>query len=244
MSGGYLITLISLYLRLNNHILKGRNVFIIILLLVVADQILKIYVKTHFHAGESHNVVGNWFKLYFIENEGMAYGWKFGGDWGKMILTLFRLAAVIFGIFYLQRIVKNKYHPGFIICACLIFAGALGNLIDSMFYGIIFNESSIISQNVSRLFPPHGYAGFLHGKVVDMLYFPIIHDKSFPKWIPIWGGEDFEFFRPIFNLADASISSGVIAILVFQKKFFKQHNKQVTRTVETSAIVNDEVQVS
>ena len=219
--------------------MKGRNVFLIILLLVVADQTLKIYVKTHFHLDESHNVIGNWFKLYFIENEGMAYGWKFGGNWGKMLLTLFRLAAVIFGIFYLGRIVKKKYHPGFIICACLIFAGALGNLLDSMFYGLIFDESYI-----SRLFPAQGYDKFLHGKVVDMLYFPIIHDAKFPSWMPFWKGEDFVFFSPIFNLADASISTGVIAILVFQRKFFKQHHNNVSRTVETSAIVNDEVQVS
>ena len=219
--------------------MKGRNVFLIILLLVVADQALKIYVKTHFHLDESHNVVGNWFKLYFIENEGMAYGWKFGGNWGKMLLTLFRLAAVIFGVFYLGRIVKKKYHPGFIICACLIFAGALGNLLDSMFYGLIFDESYI-----SRLFPAHGYDKFLHGKVVDMLYFPIIHDTKFPSWMPFWKGEEFVFFSPIFNLADASISTGVIAILVFQRKFFRQHQNKVSRTVETSAIVNDEVQVS
>lgn len=218
--------------------MKSRNVFFIILLLVIADQVLKIYVKTHFYSGESHNVLGNWFKLYFIENEGMAYGWKFGGNWGKMVLTLFRLAAVIFGVFYLKRIVQKKYHPGFIICACLIFAGALGNLIDSMFYGLIFDESY-----VSRLFPAHGYANFLHGKVVDMLYFPIIH-TTFPKWVPIWGGDQFDFFSPIFNLADASISTGVIAILVFQKKFFKHPDKRITKTVETSAIVNDEVQVS
>lgn len=224
--------------------MKGRYVFLLILLLVFADQALKIYVKTHFHASESHAIAGNWFKLYFIENEGMAYGWKFGGDWGKMVLTLFRLAAVLFGVFYLRKIIRNKYHYGFIICACLIFAGALGNLLDSMFYGMIFQDSSIISLNVARIFPPHGYAGFLHGKVVDMLYFPIIHDATFPKWIPIWGGEDFEFFRPIFNLADASISTGVISILLFQKKFFRHGEEYSDKTVETSAIVNDEVQVS
>ena len=101
--------------------MKGRNVFLIICLVVVADQALKIYVKTHFHAGESHAIIGNWFRLYFIENEGMAYGWKFGGDWGKMILTLFRLAAVIFGVFYIRKIIEKKYHPGFIICAALYF---------------------------------------------------------------------------------------------------------------------------
>ena len=212
---------------------------------MLADQVLKIFIKTHYHAGESHAVLGNWFKLYFIENEGMAYGWKFGGEWGKMILTLFRFAAVIFGIFYLISIVKKKYHPGFIACAALIFSGALGNLIDSMFYGIIFDESFTGMPNVATIFPAHGYAGFLHGKVVDMLYFPIIRDAHFPSWFPFWGGQEFEFFRPIFNIADASISIGVIAILLFQKKFFGQHKKNINHhTVETEAIVNDEMQVS
>ncbi len=225
--------------------MKGLKVFLVILIIVVADQALKFYVKTHYHAGESHAIAGNWFRLYFIENEGMAYGWKFGGDSGKMILTLFRLGAVVFGIYYLQKIVKKNYHIGFIICAGMIFAGALGNLIDSMFYGMIFDESSQLTQNVATFLPPHGYAGFLHGQVVDMLYFPIIRDAHFPKWVPIWGGDDFEFFRPIFNLADASISSGVIAILLFQKRFFRQRNINNNHpTVETGAIVNDEVQVS
>jgi signal peptidase II len=224
---------------------KGRNVFLIICLVVLADQALKIYVKTHYHAGESHAIIGSWFRLYFIENEGMAYGWKFGGDWGKMLLTLFRLAAVIFGVFYIKKIIEKKYHPGFIVCAALIFSGALGNLIDSMFYGLIFDDSSIFSYNVAKIFPEHGYAGFLHGKVVDMLYFPVIRNARFPLWIPIWGGEDFEFFRPIFNLADASISTGIITILVFQKRFFKTNVENIhAKSVETGTLVNDEMQVS
>jgi signal peptidase II len=224
---------------------KGRNVFLIICLIVIADQALKIYIKTHYHAGESHAMIGNWFRLYFIENEGMAYGWKFGGEWGKLLLTLFRLSAVIFGVFYLRKIVKHKYHPGFIVCAALIFSGALGNLIDSMFYGLIFEDSSVFTNNVAKIFPAHGYAGFLHGKVVDMLYFPIIRNAHFPAWIPIWGGEDFEFFRPIFNLSDAAISIGIITILVFQKRFFRSNAKSIeSKSVETGALVNDEMQVS
>lgn len=224
--------------------MKGRNVFLIIFLIVLADQALKIFIKTNYYTGESHSVIGNWFKLYFIENEGMAYGWKFGGEWGKVILTLFRLAAVIFGVFYLRSIIQKKYHKGFIICVALIFSGALGNLIDSIFYGVIFEESSTSMLNVARIFPEKGYAGLFHGKVVDMLYFPIIN-THFPDWFPFWGGEEFEFFRPIFNLADAVISSGVIAILLFQKRFFgKPKNENNHQTVETGAIVNDEVQVS
>ena len=225
--------------------MKGRNVFLIICLVVIADQALKIYVKTHFHAGESHAILGNWFRLYFIENEGMAYGWKFGGEWGKLLLTLFRLAAVIFGVFYIRKIIQQKYHPGFIICAALIFAGAFGNLIDSMFYGMIFQDSSPYSYNVAQIFPAHGYAGFLHGKVVDMLYFPVIRNSHFPAWIPVWGGEDFEFFRPIFNLSDAAISAGIITILIFQKRYFKNHTQNIhSKSVETEALVNDEMQVS
>ena len=224
--------------------MKARNVTLIIFLIVLADQALKLYVKTHFYINEHHNVVGQWFLLHFVENEGMAYGWKFGGDSGKMILTLFRLAAVVFGVFYIKSIIQKKYHRGFIVCAALIFAGALGNLIDSMFYGLIFEESVQGSMAVAKIFPAHGYAGFLHGKVVDMLYFPIIRDTYFPKWVPIWGGEDFEFFRPIFNLADAAISTGVISILVFQKRFFKHPDTETNSTVETNAVVNDDIQVS
>ena len=225
--------------------MKGRNIFLIIFLIVLADQLLKIFVKTHYHVGETHYIISDWFRLYFIENEGMAYGWKLGGDWGKMILTLFRLAAVIFGVYYLKLIITKKYHPGFIICAAFIFSGALGNLIDSMFYGIIFDESIAGTAAVAKLFPAHGYAGFLHGKVVDMLYFPIIRDAHFPNWVPFWGGQDFEFFRPIFNIADASISIGVFAILLFQKRFFGQRKTESNHhTVDTGIIVNDEMQVS
>ena len=152
--------------------MKGRTIFLIISLIVLADQAIKIYVKTHFYIGESHAVAGHWFQLYFIENEGMAYGWKFGGDWGKIILTLFRLAAVIFGVFYIKSLLQKKYPNGFIICVALVFAGALGNLVDSMFYGMIFDNSSTLTSNVAKLFPAQGYGAFLHGRVVDMFYFP------------------------------------------------------------------------
>jgi signal peptidase II len=224
--------------------IKARHITFIIFLVVVADQALKFYIKTNYYMNEHHNILGNWFRLYFVENEGMAYGWKFGGDAGKMALTLFRLGAVIFGVYYLGSIIKKKYSNGFIVCAALIFAGALGNLIDSMFYGLIFEESAQGSYTVAKAFSGHGYAGFLHGKVVDMLYFPLISNVHFPSWLPIWGGEEFEFFRPIFNLADAAISSGVITILVFQKRFFGHQNPPENHpTQETGAVVNDDVQV-
>jgi len=204
--------------------MKLRSAVLIILLVIIADQCLKIWIKTHYSFGPVTHVFNlRWFQLYFIENEGMAWGWKFGGEWGKMILTLFRLAAVLFGTWYLGRIVKQGYSKGFIICASLIYAGALGNLIDSMFYGMIFDETTY--THVAQLFPPHGYAGFLHGRVVDMLYFPII-DTTFPNWVPLVGGNNFLFFSPIFNIADASISVGVITLLLFQKRFL-HHNHHV-----------------
>ncbi len=230
--------------------MKLKHVFGLTFLILLADQLLKFYVKTHFYLGEEREVLrgASWFRLHFIENEGMAYGWKLGGDWGKLVLTLFRLVAVIFGTFYLSHIIRRKYHLGFVICATLIYAGAIGNLIDSIFYGLGFEFSDPYSQNLARFFSQPGfkggYAGILHGRVVDMLYFPIITDAHFPSWLPLWGGESFEFFRPVFNIADASISFGVFLILIFQKRFFEQHKSEIHPTVETSTQVNDDVQVS
>jgi signal peptidase II len=221
---------------------KLRNAILIIAIIILADQVLKIWIKTNYTFGSVTNVMGlSWFRLYFIENKGMAWGWEFGGEWGKMILTLFRLAAVIFGTWYLGRIVKQGYSRGFIICASLIYAGALGNLIDSMFYGMIFEESSY--SYVAKMAPGHGYAGFLHGRVVDMLYFPLIR-STYPSWFPFVGGEEFEFFSPIFNIADASISVGVITLFLFQKRLFRKKDEGNHQTVETSAEVNDKMQVS
>lgn len=178
-----------------------------------------------------------WAQLYFIENPGMAWGMEIGGNWGKMILTLFRLAAVTFGSWYLVRIVKERYSRGFIICASLIYAGALGNLIDSMFYGMIFEESSY--SNIAKAFPEGGgYGGFLHGKVVDMLYFPIIDNAQFPAWVPFFGGKTFTFFSPIFNIADAAISVGVITLLIFQKRFL--HKKGIAVSTEENRTVTTE----
>jgi signal peptidase II len=224
---------------------KSRNIVLLVLLVLFVDQVVKFYIKTHFYIGEEIKVFGfNWFRLHFVENEGMAWGWKMGGEWGKIALTLFRLVAVIAGTFIIRGFIKNNYHKGFIICSGLIYAGALGNLIDSMFYGMIFQQSDPYLQNVAQAFPAAGgYANFLHGKVVDMLYFPLISTR-FPSWFPIWGGEEFEFFRPVFNIADASISIGVITILIFQNKFFKKQEQQKHSTVETNATVDDNVQIS
>ena len=224
--------------------MKLKQLVLLIFLVVIADQALKFYVKLHFYAGEEHVIIANWFRLHFVENEGMAWGWKFGGDIGKIILTLFRLVAVIWGSFLLRDFVRKKYHTGFLVCAALIYAGALGNLIDSLFYGMIFEQSNPLSQNIARFFPPGGgYASLLHGKVVDMLYFPIITHAHFPSWVPVWGGEEFEFFRPVFNLADASISTGVIVLLLFQNKLMARPEEKITHTIETKTVVNDQNQV-
>ncbi|OZA64061.1 MAG: lipoprotein signal peptidase, partial [Sphingobacteriia bacterium 39-36-14] len=201
--------------------MKAKQIILIILTIILVDQASKFYIKLNYYTGEEHNVLGTWFRLHFVENEGMAWGWKFGGEFGKIALTLFRLGAVIWGSFLIRNFIRQKQHKGFLICAALIYAGALGNLIDSLFYGIIFEASNPFTQNVATLFPSGGgYAGLFHGKVVDMLYFPIITNSHYPTWIPIVGGEEFEFFRPVFNIADMAISTGVITILVFQNKFF------------------------
>lgn len=232
--------------------MKKKHVVFIIALVLLADQALKIYIKTSFTLYSSRHIFGDWFQLYFVENPGMAYGWKFGGNWGKLLLTVFRFIAVIFGTWYLGRIIRQKYNKGFIICASLIYAGAVGNLIDSCFYGMIFDKGMVFSHAVNDYvgygglahFSSKGYASFLHGNVVDMLYFPVIKGH-FPSWVPGYGGEYFEFFRPIFNIADAAITTGVLTLLVFQKKLFNHPSATgESATVETKALVDDDSQVS
>ncbi len=236
--------------------LKIRHVALIIAAIILIDQALKIWIKTAHPTGEVTRVFGmNWFRLHFIENPGMAWGWKFGNETGKMILTLFRLAAVIFGTWYLGRLVKQQYSRGFIICAALIYAGALGNLIDSMFYGMLFDKGlhfdpsvglhgDYVSYSGIAQLSSSGYSSFLHGSVVDMLYFPMFRG-NFPSWLPLVGGDDFEFFSPIFNIADASISTGVITLLLFQKRFFRKNLKTADHsTVETNTEISDKMQVS
>ena len=220
--------------------MKLRSAIVIILLIIIADQVLKIWIKTHYPLGEVMKVAGSGegrnfkgFQLYFVENPGMAWGLRFWGETGKVVLTVFRLVAVIFGTWYLKRLVLQRYSTGFIICACLIYAGALGNLIDSMFYGLFFDKGMLYNSNIKDYvdytgiaqFSSHGYNGFLFGNVVDMLHFPLVK-STFPGWIPFVGGQEFEFFSPIFNIADASISVGVITLLIFQKRFVRKREPE------------------
>jgi signal peptidase II len=201
-----------------------KKAALIVILVLIADQVLKIWIKTHMTIGQEIPVLGNWFILHFTENEGMAFGMTFGGRTGKLLLSIFRIIAVIFIGYYIYRLRQKSPHPGLIVSFALIMAGALGNIIDSAFYGLIFNMSSY--HTVATLFPPDGgYNSFLHGKVVDMLYFPVI-DTVMPAWVPIWGGETFQFFRPVFNIADSSITTGVFLLLIFQKKFFAKKESE------------------
>ncbi|MDT8285376.1 MAG: lipoprotein signal peptidase, partial [Thermovirgaceae bacterium] len=182
-----------------------KRPLIIIFLVLLIDQAIKYWVKTTMYLGEEIPVFGSWFIIHFTENEGMAFGLRFGGEFGKLILSLFRIFAISGIGWYLWRLSKGTHRKGLILSVTLIFAGALGNLIDSAFYGMIFSDSY---ARMATLFPEGGgYASFLHGKVVDMFYFPLI-STTLPDWLPLWGGTDFQFFRPVFNVSDAAISVG------------------------------------
>jgi len=168
--------------------------------------------------GQEFHIFDNWFIIHFTENEGMAFGLSFGGEFGKLALSLFRIIAIVAIGWYLNDLIKKKAGTGVVLSISLILAGAIGNILDSAFYGMIFSFSSF--HTVAQLFPEAGgYGAFLHGKVVDMLYFPLI-EGHYPNWIPFWGGSDFIFFRPVFNIADSSITVGVFLLIIFQRKFF------------------------
>jgi len=201
-----------------NSKLKYKHLLLIVFIIILIDQISKIYIKLNFTINEYVNIFGDWSKIFFIENEGMAFGMTLSeSSYGKLALTLFRLVAVSFGFYYLNVLVKKNHTKGLLIMAALILAGAFGNLIDSIFYGMIFTESTY--NQVAELVPwGEGYASLFHGKVVDMLYFPMV-EFTWPTWMPMVGGDNFLFFAPIFNVADVSITTGVLTLLVFQKRF-------------------------
>ncbi len=203
-------------------ITKGQLSVLIIFSVLVIDQIIKVLVKTGMYLHENIRVCGNWFYIYFTENNGMAFGMEI---FGKLFLTSFRIIAVGLIGYYIYKVVKKNVKTGYIVCLSLILAGALGNIIDCVFYGVIFGPSvpeGYINSSLATYMPADGgYSTWLYGKVVDMFYFPII-DTTWPSWIPVVGGNHFIFFSPIFNFADASISCGIIALLLFYSKYLNE----------------------
>jgi signal peptidase II len=213
---------------------KTKSILIILLILFV-DQALKIWIKTNMMLGDEIVIAKNWFIIHFVENNGMAFGIEFGNSIGKYFLSIFRIIAVGAIGWYISKLWKREVNFGVIVCFSLIMAGAIGNILDSAFYGLIFNESY---GNVANLFPAEGgYSAFLQGKVVDMFYFPLI-SGTYPSWIPYLGGGDFVFFRPVFNVADSSITVGIISILIFYKGFFDE--KPVPARPESSVKAGSE----
>ena len=203
---------------------------ILIFSILIFDQILKIWIKTNMSYGDSFSVFGNWFFIHFVENPGMAFGWKFGGETGKLFLSIFRLFAIAAFIWFLKNIIREKAPQGFILCISMILAGAIGNMIDCAFYGLIFDSG--LTFNVERgvyntyyegisQFSSEGYASFLHGCVVDMLSFPILRG-FYPDWLPFLGGKNFVFFGPIFNIADSAVTTGIISIIIFYWRDLKK----------------------
>jgi signal peptidase II len=205
---------------------KSVKVVLLILLVLIIDQVLKIYIKTNFAYGETYSLA-SWAKIHFVENPGMAFGIEFGGEYGKLALSLFRIVMVGFLGYYLRLLIKQGVSLGLAACFGLIFAGALGNILDSAFYGMVFTESGPYpSHDPAQLVGwGEGYGKFLYGRVVDMLHFPMF-DGYFPDWLPGWGGEYFQFFRPVFNIADSAIAIGVIALLLFYRDFFSEEFRE------------------
>ena len=186
---------------------------------------------------EEFGILGlSWARLHFVENEGMAFGISFGGSGGKLALSLFRIVAVAFLIYILRSLVLTKEKKGLIICFALILAGAIGNILDSAFYGLIFSESSYHGAPAIMFPEGGGYAPFLFGRVVDMFYFPVI-DLILPEWLPIWGGDRFQFFKPVFNIADSAISVGVISMLLFHRDFLRTATPEPGQEDSAAAVV-------
>tara|TARA_A100000171_G_scaffold53027_1_gene75547 strand:- start:26284 stop:26904 length:621 start_codon:yes stop_codon:yes gene_type:complete len=199
-----------------------KKAIAIIILILLIDQVSKIYIKTTFIIGDGFDVF-SWFKIHFIENEGMAWGAKIPGQYGKLFLTLFRLIAIVGIGYWLWDSVRKNASRVLIVSIALIFAGAMGNIIDSVFYGLIFNDST--SQVATFMPAEGGYGTLFHGKVVDMLYFPL-WEGVLPEWIPFWGGTYFTFFDPVFNIADSAISIGLVLLVIFNKKAFPKKSKE------------------
>ncbi len=191
----------------------------VVFLILLIDQAIKIWIKSTMMIGEEFPVFGRWFIIHFVENNGMAFGMELAGEFGKLFLSVFRIVAVSAIGFYLFKLSKKETPMGVMVCLSMVLAGAMGNIIDSAFYGLIFDHS--YGQVATFLPQTGGYASFLHGKVVDMFYFPILRG-TYPGWLPFVGGDDFLFFRPVFNFADSAISVGIFLLLIFYRNFFKE----------------------
>lgn len=210
---------------------KYKIPFLTLLSVLFVDQLIKIYIKSNYPLGEVGRLA-SWCVIHFTENPGMAFGFEFGGQLGKLTLSIFRVLACIGGIFYIRYMVQKKEESLFIFSVSLILAGAIGNILDSAFYGLLFDRGTTLNENFQEYMPydgvaalnGKGYAPSMFGCVVDMFYFPMLEGR-FPDWVPVWGGEDYMFFRPIFNFADVSISVGVAIIILFQKKFSRTAKK-------------------
>jgi len=207
----------------------GKKAVLIIILILIIDQVVKIWIKTNMVLGQEYHILGNWFIIHFTENNGMAFGKQLPGEYGKLILTSFRIVAVVGIAYYIKKLIKEAAPKGVILAMSCILAGALGNIIDSVFYGVIFNESF---YQVAEFMPEKGgYASLFHGRVVDMLYFPLIN-THYPSWFPFVGGEQLIFFRPVFNIADSAITCGVATILIWFRGYFQSTEKK-TETSES-----------
>lgn len=209
----------------------STKVILLILIIVAIDQGTKIWVKTHMRLEQYFYIANDWAQIRFVENPGMAFSMELPGPYGKLLLSIFRFFAIGFIIYMIRKMIVEKNHKGLVYSTAIILAGAIGNLIDSAFYGLIFSDST---HSASKFLSNEGYAGFMQGYVVDMLYFPILKGYI-PTWFPIWKGEYFEFFRPIFNVADAAVTVGVAIIILFQKSFFATQLPEVKETTNLSS---------